>query len=109
MKFKRPYCLTYEALCDDFQHRKFIYPGTLFLLYLIAALLMALLVHTRLSLFELSWSFSIWLEALAIIPQLRMLTKMKDVENLTSNYMAALGLYRLFYIFHWYYSSLLFI
>ena len=70
---------------------------------MIAALILALLIHPKWTLFEISWSFSIWLEALAIIPQLRMLTKMKDVENLTSNYMAALGLYRLFYIFHWYF------
>ncbi len=27
MKYKRPYCLTYEEVCDDFQHKKFIYPG----------------------------------------------------------------------------------
>ncbi len=70
--------------------------------YSLAAALLALLFHTRFTFFEMSWSFSIWLEAIAILPQLRMLTKMKDVENLTSNYMASLGLYRLFYIFHWY-------
>jgi ER lumen protein retaining receptor len=29
--------------------------------------------------FELSWSFSIWLEALAIIPQLHMIMKLKEV------------------------------
>ena len=28
MKVKRPYCLTYEEVCDDFNHRQFIYPGT---------------------------------------------------------------------------------
>lgn len=27
MKFKRPYCLTYEEACDDFDHRRILYPG----------------------------------------------------------------------------------
>jgi len=39
------------------------------------------IVHTELEIFELSWSFSIWLEALAIIPQLHMLQKIKEVFN----------------------------
>lgn len=30
--------------------------------------MLALLVHTDLAPFELGWSYSIWLEALAIIP-----------------------------------------
>ena len=49
----------------------------------------------------MSWSFSIWLEALAIYPQLKMVYHMKEVENLTGNYIAALGLYRVFYILSW--------
>ena len=32
------------------------------------ALILTLLVHTEFTLFEISWSFSIWLEAIAIIP-----------------------------------------
>jgi len=66
-----------------------------------AAGVLAILIHTKFALFELSWSFSIWLEALAILPQLKMLTKMQEVENLTGNYVAALGLYRFFYILSW--------
>ena len=31
MKFKRPYCLTYEEVCDDFEHKKYIYPCNLFI------------------------------------------------------------------------------
>jgi len=60
------------------------------------------IIHTKFSLFEMGWSFSIWLEALAIIPQLRMVTKLNEVENLTGHYIAALGLYRFFYILSWY-------
>ncbi|CAK92544.1 unnamed protein product (macronuclear) [Paramecium tetraurelia] len=95
MKFKKPYCLSYDSASDDFPHYKFIYTG---------AAVLALLVHTDLAPFELGWSYSIWLEALAIIPQLHMLQKIKDVENITSNYVGALGVYRFFYIVSWIYK-----
>ena len=58
-------------------------------------------VHSGTHAFEMSWSYSIWLEALAIYPQLHMIMKIKEVENITSNYMACLGLYRAFYILNW--------
>jgi len=32
-----------------------------------------------------------------------MLTKIKEVENITANYVAALGFYRILYIFNWIY------
>eukprot|EP01016_Furgasonia_blochmanni_P011372 TRINITY_DN1512_c0_g1_i1.p2 TRINITY_DN1512_c0_g1~~TRINITY_DN1512_c0_g1_i1.p2 ORF type:complete len:306 (-),score=73.90 TRINITY_DN1512_c0_g1_i1:118-987(-) len=96
MKFQKPYCLSYDPLGDDFPHYKFLIPG---------AIVATILIHTDYSdsYFELIWSFSIWLEAVAIIPQLRMLTKIKEVENITGNYMACLGLYRFFYILNWIY------
>jgi len=47
------------------------------------------------------WSFSIWLESVAIFPQLHMLRKIKEVENITANYVVALGLYRILYILNW--------
>jgi len=33
-----------------------------------------------------------------------MINKLKDVENITAHYILFLGLYRIFYIFHWYLS-----
>lgn len=59
MKMKKPCCLTYQPHQDDFNHYKFIYP---------AALVLALILHSDFTLFDFSWSYSIWLEALAIIP-----------------------------------------
>ena len=47
------------------------------------------------------WSFSIFLESVAFVPQLDMMRKMTEVENLTSHYVFTLGAYRLFYIFSW--------
>ena len=48
-------------------------------------------------------AFSIYLEAVAILPQLFMLQKQGGAENLTSHYVMLLGLYRLFYLFNWVY------
>jgi hypothetical protein len=47
------------------------------------------------------WTFSIYLEALAILPQLIVLQRYREVENLTSNYIFFLGAYRALYILNW--------
>lgn len=62
-----------------------------------------MIIHTRWEAFELIWSYSVWLESFAIMPQLYLLRKLGEVENITSNYVVALGLYRLFYILNWIY------
>ena len=50
----------------------------------------------------MTWSFSIWLEAFAIIPQLDILRRNKEeVERFNLHYIAVLGLYRVFYLFNW--------
>ena len=54
-------------------------------------------------LFEVAWATSIYLEAVAIMPQLIMTQRHKQVENITSMYMASLGAYRAFYILNWAY------
>jgi len=53
--------------------------------------------------FECSWTFSICLEAVTIIPQLFLLQKKGSIENLTSHYMAFLGFYKILYIMNWIY------
>ena len=49
------------------------------------------------------WAFSIYLEAVAIIPQLFLLQKQGECENITSHYVAMLGMYRFFYLLNWIY------
>lgn len=49
------------------------------------------------------WAFSIYLEAIAIVPQMALLRRKKVVENLTANYIVALGLYRGMYLVNWAY------
>ena len=58
------------------------------------ALLGILINQDHYSPFEMVWAFSIYLEAVAILPQLFLLQKQGEVENLTSHYVAALGAYR---------------
>jgi hypothetical protein len=49
--------------------------------------------------------FSIYLEALAIVPQLIILQRYREVENLTAHYVFLLGIYRALYIVNWVYRS----
>lgn len=65
--------------------------------------LLALIFNYEYSPFELVWSFSIWLESVAILPQLFMLQRTGQAEAITTHYLAALGLYRGLYIPNWIY------
>jgi hypothetical protein len=67
------------------------------------ALLLALVFNPEFSFFEILWAFSIYLEALAILPQLFLLQRTGEVETLTSHYIFALGGYRAFYLLNWIY------
>jgi hypothetical protein len=50
---------------------------------------------------EILWTFSIFLEALAIVPQLIVLQRFREVENLDGHYIFLLGSYRALYILNW--------
>jgi len=60
---------------------------------------------SRFDIMELLWTFSIYLESIAILPQLLVLRKYRLVENLTGKFMLLLGSYRFFYILNWIYRS----
>eukprot|EP00752_Nemacystus_decipiens_P008722 g7783.t1 len=51
------------------------------------------------------WIFSEVLEPLAILPQLMVLQRYREVENLTGHYVFLLGTYRALYIFNWVYRA----
>ena len=53
--------------------------------------------------YDFLWSFSVWLEAFAIAPQLFIVYKKKEVEVITGSYMACLGVYKFFYVLNWIY------
>ena len=92
MRFKRPFRMTYDSIGDSFPHFMFLLP---------AALVLTCIVQTGWTPWEFVWSYSLWLESLAFIPQIVMLHKIRVIENLTSHYVATLGLYRFFYILNW--------
>ncbi|KAI9718853.1 MAG: ER lumen protein-retaining receptor 3 [Chrysothrix sp. TS-e1954] len=52
---------------------------------------------------EMLWAFSIWLESVAILPQLFMLQRTGEAETITTHYLFALGIYRALYILNWIY------
>ena len=90
-QFKKPFCLSLDREADALPHY-YLYGG---------ALLAAIIVHKSLNPIDFLWSFSVWLEAFAILPQLYMINKLRDIENITAHYVLFLGLYRGFYVFHW--------
>jgi ER lumen protein retaining receptor len=92
IRFRKPFCTTYDANGDSFPHLKVLLP---------AAAVVTAFVHSGTSAWELVWSYSLWLESIAFIPQIIMLNKIREIENLTSHYVACLGLYRFFYILNW--------
>uniref|UniRef100_A0A1I8F485 ER lumen protein-retaining receptor n=1 Tax=Macrostomum lignano TaxID=282301 RepID=A0A1I8F485_9PLAT len=49
------------------------------------------------------WTFSIYLESVAILPQLFLISKTGEAETITSHYLFALGSYRALYILNWIY------
>lgn len=68
------------------------------------AFVMALVFHSMFTIPELLWSFSVWLECVAILPQLFMLQRTGGAESLTVHYIFALGAYRFLYLVHWVYQ-----
>ncbi|OAF70035.1 ER lumen protein-retaining receptor [Intoshia linei] len=62
---------------------------------------LAFLVNYKFSFFEILWTFSIYLESVAILPQLFMITKTGEAETITSHYLFALGSYRALYLINW--------
>ncbi|KKA28992.1 hypothetical protein TD95_004621 [Thielaviopsis punctulata] len=65
------------------------------------SLVLAILFPHFYSFFEIMWTFSIWLESVAILPQLFMLQRTGEAETITTHYLFALGIYRALYIPNW--------
>ncbi|XP_020290030.1 ER lumen protein-retaining receptor [Pseudomyrmex gracilis] len=89
VKFKA----TYDHNHDTFRIEFLILP----------AFVLALLINHELSFMEVLWTFSIYLESVAILPQLFLVSKTGEAESITSHYLFALGSYRGLYLFNWIY------
>lgn len=95
MKFKfRP---THDPSIDTFKVEYLVGP----------CFLLSLIFNYSFSFTEILWSFSIFLEAVAILPQLFMLQRTGEAETITTHYLAALGAYRALYIPNWIYRCVL--
>ena len=95
VRFHKPHCLTYEKIHDKLPHYYIIYP---------LCVVLTLIFHVAIStnVFKIySWSFSVILEAFAMLPQLSMLRQVSDMELFSSKYVLCLGLYRFLYILTW--------
>jgi len=91
MKYK--YRPTHDPSIDTFKVEYLVGPCFIF----------ALIFNYQFIISEILWSFSIWLEAVAILPQLFMLQRTGEAETITTHYLAALGAYRALYIPNWIY------
>jgi ER lumen protein retaining receptor len=98
MAVHRPTCLTYDKQADSF-HLLFV---------IVPCFVLALLLNEFFTFYEVLYTFSIYLEAVAILPQLIVVHRAAQnnsgfVENLTSHYVFSLGGYRFFYLINWIY------
>ena len=89
---KMPWKATYQEAHDTLRHALFLVLPSLALGFLLASEWTPL---------EVLYTFSIVLESVAIWPQLVVLQRDRNVENLTANFVFALGVYRGFYILNW--------
>lgn len=96
MRWHRVVRRSYDRELDTFRHH-----------FLVAVcFILALILHEKFTLQEIFWAFSIFLEAVAILPQLVLLQRSGNVDNLAGQYVFFLGAYRGFYILNWIYRFL---
>ncbi|KAL3686981.1 hypothetical protein R1sor_013290 [Riccia sorocarpa] len=93
MRYHKVVKQSYDKDHDTFRHYFLIIP----------CLILALLINHQFTVREILWTFSLYLEAVAIIPQLVLLQRTKNIDNLTGNYVFFLGAYRGFYLLNWIY------
>lgn len=97
VRFIKPWKDTYQA--------KFDYVPRVYMI--LPALVLALIpgLHDRFTFLEITWSFSIYLEAFAAIPQLAMLRKCGEIEMYMLVYLMMLASYRMLYVANWLYRA----
>mmetsp|Transcript_864 Transcript_864/g.2955 ORF Transcript_864/g.2955 Transcript_864/m.2955 type:complete len:148 (-) Transcript_864:786-1229(-) len=88
---RQKYMASYDKDLDVWRKRFLIIPCAI----------LAIFFPEQYSLMEILWTFSIFLEAVAIMPQFFLLIKKGKAESVTRDYMAALGGYRAFYVLNW--------
>ncbi|XP_074584481.1 ER lumen protein-retaining receptor B-like isoform X2 [Curcuma longa] len=90
MRYHKVVRQTYNKNEDTFRH----------FFLLVPCFVLALLIHHSFTIIEILWTFSIYLEAVAILPQLVLLQRSRNIDNLTGNYVFFLGA---LYLLNWMY------
>ncbi|KAA3485669.1 ER lumen protein-retaining receptor isoform X1 [Gossypium australe] len=93
MRYHKIVRRSYDKDQDTFRHYILILP----------CLILALLINEKFTFKEVMWTFSLYLEAVAILPQLVLLQRTRNIDNLTGQYVFLLGAYRALYIVNWIY------
>ncbi|XP_050253995.1 ER lumen protein-retaining receptor B-like [Quercus robur] len=93
MRYHKVVKQTYSKDEDTFRHYFLILP----------CFVLALFVHRDFTVVEVLWSFSLYLEAVAILPQLVLLQRSRNIDTLTGDYVFLLGVYRVLYLLNWVY------
>ncbi|PNW73524.1 hypothetical protein CHLRE_13g562475v5 [Chlamydomonas reinhardtii] len=95
------FCMTATDMKMTYQKEQDIIK---FYVVLIPCALLALVAKPSTShyyIFRVFWAFCVYLEAVSVYPQLRMMQKAKVVERFTAHYVFALGLSRFLSCAHW--------
>ncbi|CAM6129857.1 unnamed protein product [Calypogeia fissa] len=93
MRYDKAVKASYDRDHDTFRNYFLILP----------CFLLALVLNDKFTIREVFWTFSIYLEAVAIIPQLVLIQRTRNIDNLTGNYVFFLGAYRGLYLLNWIY------
>ncbi|XP_072986353.1 ER lumen protein-retaining receptor-like [Typha latifolia] len=91
MRYHKVVKQTYNKDEDTFRHIFLVLP----------CFMLALLINRQFTVTEVLWTFSLYLEAVAILPQLVLLQRSRNIDNLTGNYVFLLGAYRALYLLNW--------
>lgn len=96
MRYHKVVKQTYDRDHDTFKHFFLVIP----------CFVLALFVHRMFTVIEVFWAFSLYLEAVAILPQLVLLQRSSNIDILTGHYVFLLGAYRALYLLNWIYRFL---
>ncbi|KAK8944960.1 ER lumen protein retaining receptor [Platanthera zijinensis] len=81
MRYHKVVKQTYDKDEDTFRHHLLVLP----------CFALAFLIHRNFTFIEIFWTFSLYLEAVAILPQLVLLQRFSNIDNLTGTYVFLLG------------------
>lgn len=84
---------TYDKENDSFRNEFLIIPCAI----------LALIVPEEYTITEILWTFSVFLESVAILPQLFLIQAVRKADAVTSHYIFVLGSYRVLYLVNWVY------